>query len=1047
MLCITQVFAQNRTVTGTVSAKEDGLPLPGVTVKVKGSVVATQTNVNGKYTLSVPANSTLVFSYIGYVATERAITANGVVDAQLESASQQLGEVVITGTEGRKLSQKSVGYAETHLTAAAVNLSGETNLLTGLTGKVAGLQVSTVGAGVDNQIRIVLRGNRSINGNNQALIVVDGAPLPSGDISAIDPNTIASYDVLNGGSAGALYGSEASNGVIVITTIKGAAGGKPTVTYSNSFQFNQAYYFPSYQRDFGQYGGEPNYIDPVTGFTQYVPYENQQYGPRFDGSTVQLGFPADKASGPIKNVIYAALPKDPRKDFYNLGVTEQNNIGINSGNADDFFNFSYQNQIVHGIVPSDANYRNSATMKAGKRFGIFKAEYSITYTNTSLNTSGGGFQTDLAQFPANLNVKDFRDPKSTFANPSNFYDAYASNPYQDLLTNRVAANRDVILGNVNLTLSPSKWMDLSYRLSDSFGFADIKQTIAQINYSAYAASDPFSAGNAASGHKATLQIPGAVNDFAFKGDGSGNNGGYDRLQQDVLINLHPVLLKDFKTNLLLGASMFNEHYKFITDNANQLLVPNLYNIAYNAGSPTAAEGESTINQQSLFADLTINYKDWAFIDGTIRNDHDSRLSAAHRSYFYPGVSGSLVFTDAIEGLKGNKVLNYGKLRAAYSITGQVSVGSYNINNVYGVTAPGFPYGGVGGLSVGGTNFTPIVPERVTEFEFGTELAFFDNFMHGSFTYYKQNSKNQTLNISTSASTGFSNVETNVGELQSSGYEASLTISPLTKAKNKFGLDITGNLTNTESKVISLLANIPQFNIAGGGGNEYAIVGQPYPVIKGVDFARDNAGHVIVNSTNGYPTINTAPQILGRTTPEYQLGITVNMSYKFVTLNIVAEYRTGFVDQFNNANTLIFGGTSSYTTQAGRQRFIYPGSVYQNAAGNLVPNTNIPVADGNYGFWQSSTFNSAVSPFVSSAAFWKIRELNLGFNLGQFVKNVKYVKGLKFAVTGRNLFAWVPKTNFWGDPELSADNSNSTGFVSINNIPSTRTFGAKLDVTF
>jgi hypothetical protein len=407
----------------------------------------------------------------------------------------------------------------------------------------------------------------------------------------------------------------------------------------------------------------------------------------------------------------------------------------------------------------------------------------------------------------------------------------------------------------------------------------------------------------------------------------------------------------------------------------------------------------------------------------------------------------LVFTDAIDALKGSKILNYGKLRAAYSITGQVSVPAYNINNVYGVTYPGFPYGSTGGLSVGGTNYTPIVPERVTEIEFGTELAFFDNYLHGSFTYYKQNSKNQTLSINTSASTGFGNVETNVGELQSSGYEASLTISPLSKAKNKFGLDITTTLTNTESKVISLLNNIPQFNIAGGGGNEYAIVGQPYPVIKGTDFQRDGAGHVIVNSTNGYPLINATPQILGRTTPEYQLGLTVNMSYKFVTLNIVAEYRTGFVDQFQNANTLIFGGTSAYTTQAGRQRFIYPGSVYQNAAGNLVPNTNIPVADGNYGFWQSSTFNSAVSPFVSSAAFWKIRELNLGFNLSQFVKNMKYVKGLNFALTGRNLFMWVPKTNFWGDPELSTDNSNSTGYVSIYNIPSYRTFGAKLDVTF
>jgi len=1050
MLFMTQVYAQNRTVTGTVSAKEDGLPLPGVTVKVKGSVIGTQTGVNGKFTLSVPQNATLVFSYIGYLSIERPVTASGIVNAELESASKQLGEVVITGSEGRKLSEKSVGYAETHLTADNVNLSGETNLLTGLTAKVAGLQINTVGSGVDPSIRVVLRGERSINGNNQALIVVDGAPLPNGDISSIDPNTIESYDVLNGGSAGALYGSEASNGVIVITTRKGAAGGKPVVTYSNSFQANQAAYFPKYQTQFGQYGGEgAPYIDPLTGFSLVVPYENQQYGPAFDGHTYQLGANAGSATGPANMQVYSAAAKDPRKAFWNTGITEQNNIGIASGNADDYFNFSAQNVIIHGITPFDVNDRNSATFKAGKRYGIFKAEYSLTYTNTSLSQVGtggygGSIGTSLAQFPADLNIKDFRDPKSTFANPSDFYDAYATNPYWELYNGRVNTTKNVILGNINLSLNPTKWMDVNYRLSDNFGFYEQKSTYAEVDFSAWSISDPLGAGNIPSGHATTGNIPGSVNDFSASGDG---NNGYSRLQQDAMINLHPVLLKDFKTNLLLGTSLFNEHYKAMSISGSALLIPGLYNVATNAGSPSASESEDTINQLAYYADLTMNYKDWAFIDATIRNDRDSRLSAAHRSFYYPGVSGSFVFTDAIDALKGNKVLNYGKLRAAYSITGQVNVGPYNINNVYGVTSPGFPYGSVGGLSVGTTNYTTLVPERVTEIEFGTELAFFDNFVHGSFTYYKQNSRNQTLNVGTSPSTGFSNVLTNVGELQSSGYEAAMTVSPLTKAKNRFALDLGATLTNTESKVISLLPNVPQFNISGGNGNEWAIVGQPYPVIKGTALLQTPTGQTVVSAANGYPLLNPTPQILGRTTPEYILGLTLNAGYKFISLHVVAEYRTGFVQEFQQANTLIFGGTSAYTTQAGRQRFVYPNSVYQNAAGNYVTNTNIPVQDGNYGFWQTSNFNSAISPYTTSAAFWKLREVSLGFDLNQFIKNMKYVKGLKLSLTGRNLMMWVPKTNFWGDPELSVDNSNAVGFSNVNNLPSQRTFGAKLDVTF
>jgi len=491
------------------------------------------------------------------------------------------------------MSEKSVGYSETHLTASEVNLSGETNLLTGLTGKVAGLQVQSTGSGIDGAIRIILRGNRSINGNNQALIVVDGAPLPSGDISAIDPNTIETYDVLNGGSAGALYGSEASNGVIVITTKRGSTGGKPAVTYSNSFQFDQAYYFPSYQRDFGQYGGEgAPYIDPLTGFSLYTPYENQQYGPRFDGSTVLVGFPADYATGPTKYATYAAQANDPRKAFYNLGVTEQNNIGIASGTADDYFNFSFQNVIKHGIVPGEKNFRNNISVKGGKRYGIFKADYSISYTNTSVDQSFSGYTTALAQFPANQNIKDYRDPNSTFANPSNFFDAYAVNPYQITGKDRTLSNRDVIIGNINLSLNPTKWLDITYRLADNFGFVDTRSTAAQIDYTAYAASDPYGAGNAASGHKATLNVPGTVSDTFTKGDG---NGGYSRLQNDGMLNFHPTLLKDFKTNVLLGATMSNQFFKTQNTNANALLIPGLYNIAYNAGSPAASESSSTVN--------------------------------------------------------------------------------------------------------------------------------------------------------------------------------------------------------------------------------------------------------------------------------------------------------------------------------------------------------------------------------------------------------------------------------------------------------------------
>jgi TonB-linked SusC/RagA family outer membrane protein len=1056
VLSLTHVYAQNRTITGTVTAKDDGLPLPGVTVRVKGSTIGTQTNASGKFNLSVPANATIVFSFLGFKPVESTVPASGVFNLSLEITNSQLGEVIVTGTLGRKLEEKATGYASTHLTAAAVNQSAETNLLVGLSGKVAGLNISQTSTGVSDAVKVNLRGSRSINGSNSALIVVDGVPLPSGDISAIDPNTIESYDILNGGSAGALYGSEASNGVIVITTKKGSSTGKPVVTYSNSFQFARAAYYPKFQNQFGTNGGEnigSGGVDPLSGLYLIVPYENQLYGPQFNGQTYTLLPHQGSATGPALTGTYSAQPKSIFQQFYQTGIIEQNNISIASGNADDYFNVSAQYATNHGITPKDVNTRYNTVFKAGKRYGIFKAEYSLSYTNRNISTAGNSYYQggrtipyELAQLPQNIDLSLFKDPNGQFGNPSDWFSQYTTNPYWEIYNARNNTQQNIFLGNISLTLSPTHYLDINYKLNDAYGVQETHNYTAEVDFTKYAVSDPQGVTNVASFNPSGV-IPGTVADNTSTGNGT---GGYGRLQQDLIINFHPTLSRYFKTNLLLGSTLWNQHTKSVSNGASQLLIPGLYNLAYNGGTPTAAESVNTINQISYFGDATIGYKGWAFIDGSIRNEQDSRLTAAHRSYWYPGVSGSFVFSEAIPALRDNKILSFGKIRAAYSVTGQVNVGAYQINDTFGVTSGGFPYGALGGLSLGTTNYTTILPEKVTEIEVGTELGFFDNRIHGTFTYYKQNDRNQTLNISTSPSTGYSNVLTNVGELQSSGFEVGLNVSPLTKAANNFALDLGATLTNTESKVISLLPNVPQFSIGNG---QYAIVGDPYPEVKGIDFQRDPQGRIIVSATTGLPLNTQAPVELGRTSPEWMLGLNLSASYKFISFSVTAEYRTGYIDDFNAAQTLLVGGSSAYTTQAGRQRFIFPNSVYVNAAGSYVPNTNISVQDGNYKLFQntsifsSSTTTNPTSPFVTSGAFWKIREANLTFNLNQFIKNKKYIKGLKFALTGNNLFMWVPKTNFWGDPEASTDSGNAGGTPTINNIPGQRILGAKLDVTF
>jgi len=297
MLCVTQVFAQNRTITGTVTAKEDGLPIPGATVKVKGTTVVTVTNTAGKFTLSAPSGSSIVVSFVGYAAQTIAIGTQSNYNVVLVSSANELGEVVITTSLGVKHSSKELGYSAATITPKELTQTNVTNVAQGLTGKVAGLGIYTLSNGVDPQIAINLRGNRSLEGNNTALIVLDGVPIPGATIGSINPNDIADVTILKGAGSAALYGSQASNGAILITTKRGTTDGKPIIQYGNSFQFEKVAFYPKLQNGFGQYGGEPNYIDPLTGFSEYVPYENQLYGPPFNGAIVQIGAPLDSANG------------------------------------------------------------------------------------------------------------------------------------------------------------------------------------------------------------------------------------------------------------------------------------------------------------------------------------------------------------------------------------------------------------------------------------------------------------------------------------------------------------------------------------------------------------------------------------------------------------------------------------------------------------------------------------------------------------------------------------------------------------------------------
>ena len=1066
MLFITQVFAQNRTVTGTVTAKDDGLPMPGVSVKVKGTTVGTVTNTAGKYTITVPAaGTTLVLSFIGYETTEVPISG-AMVNVSLNVSSKQLGEVVVTGALGVKRQAKELGYAATQIDNKSLIEAGATNFTNGLTGKVAGLVVSTLDNSINPQTRFTLRGNRHINGNNYALVVLNGVPISPNDVNAINPDDIESVNVLSGAGAAALYGSEASNGALIITTKRGTSTGAPIINYSNTFQLEKISYFPFLQTRFGSYGGEGvPYQDARTGYiTTPVPFENQSYGPAYTGAMTQLGIPNEQ--GVIQEYPYSTPKVDPRLAFFQTGHTEQNNFSFAQGDAANSTNISANDLTKTDVIPMDTYNRITARLNFTKTAGIVKFDLSAGYTTSRTSTYGGGYTntgnviSTLLNTPSWVPIENFKNINAPFANQNTYFNSYDINPYWYLNENRINSRSDIFNGSFQGTVTPAKWVDVNYRLATNLGTDNIQQTKAEVDFDQYALSDPtggygtiaaedFGAGGS------SAKIPGYVYNTVQFGDGSAATGagpqGFSRVQQDVLVNFHKTFFNDFKTNLLVGNSIWEEYYKNIQNSSTNLLVDNFYGIGSILGTPNTSLDIEQIRQIAFFSDLSLGYKDWAFVDATIRNDHDSRLAAADRSFYYPSVKGSFIFTDAIPALKGNKTLSYGKLRASYSQVGDVNTVAYSTVNTFSPPT-GFPYGNIGGLALS-TNYNnpALKPELTSEVEFGADLGFFDNRINASATYYDSHTKDQTLPVSTSPSTGYTSTTINIGEVQNTGYEFKLDVQVLTKAKNNVALTLGGNLAIQNSKVLSLFNGLNSIALQGNlysSASVDAVVGKQFPELYGTDINRDPAGQPIVSATSGYPTLNPNLVDLGRLTPKYITGLTQTVSYKFISLTLVEEYRSGYVFYNAGQQSATAAGSAGYSATAGRNVFVFPNSVIQTGTNTYTPNTNVSIEDGNLGFWDNGAYYSATSSYVQSGDFWSLREADLVFDVSKWVKESKFIKKASIAFNGRNLLMYRPKSNQWTDPEFAAGSGNGTiGITNTTQTPPTRLFGATLNVTF
>ncbi|MDB5248209.1 MAG: SusC/RagA family TonB-linked outer membrane protein [Segetibacter sp.] len=1034
-------IAQQRPVTGRVT-DDSGQPVSGASIVIRGTTTGTSADANGDFSINAKTGDVLLVSSTNFAGTEIKVGAQNTVAIRLSRANAMINEVVVTAL-GIRRQAKELGYATARLNNTQLTQAKAVNLQNGLTGKMSGVNITTVNSGVFEDVRINLRGIRSLTGNNQPLLVVDNIPTPLTFMATLNPTDVQEVTVLKGASASALYGPDGVNGVILVTTRRGSAG-KPFVTVGHTVQLARVSFMPKLQKSFG--GGTS---EDALGRPLYDPIENQQFGPEFNGELVPLG--PELEGGDQQKVPYS--PNNDRKKFWNNGLTMQTDVSFGG----EGFYVSAQNAEIQGLMPKDKNRRTSLRFNGSKEYGKLKVTANLNYIQTNFNivndaaysarfpgSYNGSVYFTVLNTPAHVPLTSYKYPTTNkYAEFSNYYNEYFVNPYWVIENHRIKGRGDNLLGNVEVNYGFTDWLNATYRVGASANFNSAKSENGPVVTSDFAQTTR--------GQQFDPQ-PGFVT------DGQNNTS---RVTHEFFLNGRREI-SDFRINYVLGTRYRQNDSKSISVAGNNLLVPGIYNPSVRLGEAVAAEVNFRNRLLSVFGQLSLNYKGWANLEFSGANDWDSRLNINRNSYFYPSASASVLLTDAISSLKGNRLLSYAKVRASISRSANVNLGNYQLQPIY-TTTGGFPYGNLGGFSAGNAFTDPFIqPEFVNSRELGLELGFLRNRINLDATYFFQKNTNQILQVQQSAATGYTTYVANAADFNNYGVELDLNLTPLVRigqGRINFGINATFN----NNKITSLFPGINELAI--GGVNEftqssasapdvynYAIVGQPAFVFKLSDYKRDGQGRVIVDKSTGYPSLQDSLVTRGRSLPLWIVGLNPSFSIKGFTIAMTWDYRGGHHAYHGIGNDMDFTGISARSAQFGRQRFVFPNSVYEDApgSGKYVENTNIQVASGGRNFFATGTTNTSVGTnYFTSAAFWKLRELAISYELPfSWVGGTQVIKRFVVSAVGRNLFTFLPKSNQWTDPEFNYTSAGNTfGINNVFSTPPARIFGGSVVLTF
>ena len=990
-----------------------GETLPGVSVKVKGTSTGTTTDLDGRFTINVSAKSSiLVFTYIGYVTQEQTVNDRTTLNVKMEAANTALTEVVVTAF-GLSRQKKALAYSVTEVKGEEFTTSRENNIANAFTGKVAGVNVTGMASGPGGSSRVIIRGNGSLSGNNQPLYVVNGMPISNiaraqaqgegatildrGDgISSINPDDIESINILKGGPAAALYGSQASNGVILITTKKGAVQKGIGVEIGSNFTVGSPSMYPDLQYEYGQ---GLDGIKPITQ-AQSISSGRLSFGAKIDnavGGYVQF-------DGNATRPYSAVSVKQNWQNFYRPSTNLTNNVAFSGGNSSALvYRLGISDLRANALEPGSSYKRQSANLDVRSELGkkiIIETTFNYN-SDQGINRPGNGYADNTTSWATNLlaNTVDIRNLAPGY--DANFNEVQwqqvpeAQNPY--FVINRMGNTdkKNRFMGQASIQYNILK--NLFVKLN---GMRDMDR-FESMDYMPWG----------------TAKRP--------KGLFNSGTSFNTKSTAQLLVNYNATFLKNFQVTTMAGASIdrnvFNSNY----NGGSEFIVPNFISFS-NLALQTATIGFNSFGQNSVFGSAELSYKGIFYLNGTARQDWFSTLNPGKNSILYPSVGASVILSDAI---KLPSLISFAKLRASYAQVGGATVSPYQINQAYG-----FQQGGHLGQPVQTTSTAlsnpDLRPLTSTTYEGGVDIQFLKNRLGLDFTYYNRKTTDDIYSTAIASSSGYTSALLNVGELSNKGIEVLLTGQPI--KSTKFNWDVSANYAYNKSTIEKLSSGLTQ--IAG------VQIGRPFNTLRGRTYLENASGQRVFNKLSGYEV--QSPEVeYGSGVPPHTMGLTNNFRYKNFAFNFLIDAKFGNIVQ---------SGLSRYLYRFGLSKNTLPGRGPAGLTVSGVDQAGLPFTKT----WKEAEVDTyynnqaSISPLTTSVFdgdFIKLRSVVLSYNLP--VKKLKFVnlQSANFSLVSRNLAIIHKKiTDF--DPESAYTIGNDQG-GSSNTIPRTRDIGFNLVVKF